>query len=58
LTLANGKGDYVGEFKEDEMQGNGCFTMEDGSEYIGEFEEGLQHGEGMLTCTDGTEMYG
>lgn len=58
LVLASGKGTYVGEFEDDEMHGNGCFTMEDGSEYFGEFRDGVQHGEGMLTTSDGTEMYG
>jgi hypothetical protein len=41
LVLANNKGTYVGEFENDEMHGNGCFTMEDGSEYFGEFVDGL-----------------
>ena len=34
-------GVYIGEFKEDEMHGNGTFTFTDGSEYIGRFANGL-----------------
>ncbi len=58
MQLANDGGVYIGDFENDEMHGNGCFTMPDGGEYIGEFRNGIQHGDGMLTTSKGTEIYG
>ncbi len=37
LILGDGGGTYTGEFFNNEMHGNGCFTMPGGAEYIGEF---------------------
>jgi len=41
MILKENGGTYVGDFNEDLMHGNGCFTMPDGSEYVGEFFEGV-----------------
>ena len=51
-------GSYLGDFQNDLMHGNGCFTMSDGSEYVGEFYEGVQHGDGMIITSNGTEIFG
>lgn len=34
-------GQYLGDFKDDQMNGNGQFTFADGSEYLGEFKDGV-----------------
>ena len=39
LTMANGD-KYVGEFKNDMIQGQGTFTFADGEKYVGEFKDG------------------
>jgi hypothetical protein len=58
MILKDNGGTYVGDFDEDLMHGNGCFTMPDGSEYVGEFFEGVQHGDGMIITSSGTEIFG
>lgn len=56
--MADNGGTYLGQFFNDEMHGNGVFTMPDGGQYIGEFEHGQQHGDGMLITSKGTEIFG
>ena len=58
MILKDNGGTYVGDFNQDLMHGNGCFTMPDGSEYVGEFFEGVQHGDGMIITSSGTEIFG
>lgn len=58
MILKDNGGTYIGDFVNNLMHGNGCFTMPDGSEYVGEFFEGVQHGDGMIITTAGTEIFG
>lgn len=43
------KGEYVGEYREGEKEGNGKFTWLDASVYEGQFKQGVFHGFGKLT---------
>ena len=47
-----------GEWKDDNMHGNGTFTWANGDQYIGEFQNGNQHGQGSFTHADGTVKKG
>ena len=54
---ANGN-EYVGEFKNNEMNGQGTYTFADGSKYVGEFKNGLRNGLGTYTTADGEVVDG
>ena len=49
---------YLGEFFNDERNGNGEMRWVDDSTYIGEWSKGKRHGWGTLKKTDGTIMTG
>ena len=49
---------YTGEFKNDDMHGQGTYTEASGDVYVGEFKDGLYHGEGTITSPDGTVITG
>ena len=44
---------YVGEFKDDQLNGQGTFTSADGSVYVGEFKDDQLNGQGTYTSADG-----
>ena len=52
-TYAHGS-KYVGEFRDNEFNGQGTFKYSSGTEYIGEFKNGKFNGQGILTYADGT----
>jgi len=49
---------YVGEYKDGNMNGQGTFTYADGTKYVGEWKEGKYHGQGTYTNADGTKYIG
>ena len=49
---------YVGEYKDGNMNGQGTFTYADGRKYAGEWNEGKYHGQGTYTNADGTKYIG
>ena len=57
LTYPNGN-EYVGEFKDDERNGQGTYTFADGSKYVGEFKDGKYHGQGTFTYASGKKEVG
>ena len=54
----DGGSKYTGEFKNDEMHGQGTYIETSGDTYVGEFKDGLYHGEGIITSLDGTVIIG
>ena len=61
----NGKGEYksqmeiyVGNWKDDQKDGEGTLTFGDGTEYIGFFKDGQFNGEGKIKCKDGFSYQG
>ena len=49
---------YVGEFKDDQYNGQGTLTWSDGEKYVGEFKDGKRSGQGTYTWSDGAEYVG
>ena len=61
-TYHNGD-QYVGEWKDDKLHGQGTYTYGSGSEwsgdkYVGGFKEGKQHGQGTYTFAEGDKYVG
>jgi len=54
----NDKSMYLGNFKEDEMNGNGTITYPNGSIYSGNWLNGVRHGKGKLISTEGSSYDG
>jgi len=44
---------YMGEFKDDVMEGNGLLIYSDGANYDGQFEDGKPNGSGVFTDANG-----
>ena len=57
MTLPGGT-KYVGEFKNDNFDGQGTLTFPNGTKYVGEWKNGKSNGQGTLTFTDGTKYEG
>ena len=49
---------YEGEWKEDNINGQGKYTFADGKSYEGEFKNNKFHGQGKFTLADGTIIEG
>ena len=59
-TYASGKWagqKYVGEWKNDNKDGNGTYTWASGSKYVGEYKNGSRHGQGTHTRANGTIVH-
>ena len=54
ITLPDGV-KYIGEGKDDLMNGQGTLTYPSGDKYIGEFKDGEYHGQGTFTFNDGAK---
>ena len=52
-----GGGEYVGEFKNGKINGQGTLTYKDGSKYVGEFKNGIGT-QGTFTYADGSKYVG
>jgi hypothetical protein len=57
LTFADGT-KYVGEFRDNQIDGHGRETWPDGKKYVGEFRDGKLNGQATLTSADGTKHVG
>ena len=51
-TFADGA-TYVGEYKNDKINGQGTYTYADGDTYVGEFKDDERNGQGTYTFADG-----
>ncbi len=49
---------YVGELKDNDLDGKGKFTWPDGNEYSGDWFQGKRHGKGKFIWKNGTEYIG
>jgi hypothetical protein len=47
---------FDGEWKEDNISGNGTLKWKAGDSYIGEFKNGLRHGKGVLTYSEKNDL--
>ena len=56
-TFSDGD-EYVGEWRNDEPQGDGTYTFADGDKYVGEVKDGNKHGHGAYAFADGAEYVG
>ena len=58
-TFIDADGDkYVGEWKDDELHGQGTYTFASGDKYVGEWKDGLPNGQGTYTYADGDKYVG
>ena len=57
-TFTLGNGNYVGEFKDGYMNGQGTATFEDGNKYVGEFKDGFLDGQGTFNWSNGDKYVG
>jgi len=57
LTFPENRGLYEGEFKSNNLNGQGKMTYGDGAVYIGEFRNGLRDGKGTLTYPNEAGLY-
>ena len=51
-------GNYVGEWKDNKMHGQGTYTYTNGEKYVGEFKDYKIHGQGTYTFPDGVKKSG
>ncbi len=49
---------YIGEYKDDKMHGQGTYTYASGAKYVGEFKDGKKHGQGTYTYANGAKYVG
>ena len=49
---------YVGEFKNDNFNGQGTYISSNGDKYVGEWKNDMMHGYGTLTYSDGVKYVG
>ena len=56
-TFADG-GKYVGEFKDNKLNGQGTFTYPRGGKYVGEWRGNNRHGQGTMTYANGNKYVG
>jgi hypothetical protein len=57
VTFTDGRR-YVGEFKDDKLNGQGTITFADGGRYVGEFKDDKLNGQGTFTFADGGRYVG
>lgn len=49
---------YVGEWKDNKLNGKGTFTASNGTNYVGEFKDNNYNGQGTITFADGNKYVG
>ena len=49
---------YIGEWRDDKVNGQGAYYYANGDEYVGEYKDGKKHGQGTYTYADGTAKRG
>ena len=58
-TYTNANGDkYVGEWKDNKINGQGAYTWAGGDKYIGEWKDGKRYGQGTYTYAGGDKYVG
>jgi hypothetical protein len=57
FTWANGD-KYVGEFRDDDFNGQGTYTFANGNKYVGEFRDSKKTGQGTFTFANGNKYVG
>ena len=57
MILPDG-GNYVGESKNGEPNGQGTMTLSDGGNYVGEFKDGKPNGQGTMPYLMGQSIQG
>ena len=58
-TYTNANGDkYVGEWKDNKINGQGAYTWAGGDKYIGEWKDEERHGQGTNTWASGSKYVG
>ena len=50
--------EYIGEFKDNKIHGQGVFTSKSGSRYQGEYKHGKMDGQGTYTYPNGKKITG
>jgi hypothetical protein len=63
VSFGNGGGkragnNYVGEWKDGKLHGQGTYTFADGNKYVGEWKDGKFHGQGTYTYANGAKHVG
>ena len=56
-TFASGN-KYVGEYRDNNYNGQGTFMFADGIKYVGEYRDDKHHGQGTLTYPNGEKYIG
>ena len=56
-TLADGE-KYVGEWRDDKMNGQGTYSWASGEKYVGEWKDDKRHGQGTNTWASGEKYVG
>ena len=49
---------YVGEFKDNKLDGRGTYTFANGDKYVGDFKASMRNGKGTLTYANGSRYIG
>lgn len=49
---------YVGEYKDNKLDGQGTYTFANGDKYVGEFKASIRNGKGTLTYANGDKYIG
>ena len=56
-TWADGN-KYVGEWQDNDFNGQGTYTWADGTKYVGKWQDGRRNGQGTLTYANGNKYVG
>lgn len=51
-TWGKGKKQYMGQWKQNMMEGKGTFLWNNGQKFVGYYKEDKKHGPGILYLTD------
>ena len=51
-------GNYVGEWKDNKMHGQGTYTYTNGDKFVGKYKDDKRHGRGIFTTANGYKYVG
>ena len=51
-------GNYVGEWKDNKMHGQGTYAYANGDNYVGKWRDNMRHGQGTYTYPSGNKYVG
>ena len=57
-TEAFDNGNYVGEWKDNKMHGQGTYAYANGDNYVGKWRDNMRHGQGTYTYPSGNKYVG